>query len=298
MGNIRDYLILIRIPNLFTIPSNVMVGFSQLVLLNNANWTTLLILIVTSLLLYTVGIVLNDYIDRQIDRRERPTRPLPSGRISARSALILVLVATLSSILAAAYVSSLTLIIVLIIIGTILAYDYWLKSSTFGHFVMALSRVFNIVLGFSPLLFLPFSNNNDLIRIVVILSSMFIYVFTISYLSKFETGALSKKINYTVSVPSISTIPILLALFTIMGYFKLDLLFILPIFIGMLLITFGKRYLRLGTNEAGHIVRNLVLSIIILDSLFISGSIGLVYGLSLLVLLIPAIILARKFYVT
>jgi 4-hydroxybenzoate polyprenyltransferase len=298
MGNIRDYLILIRIPNLFTIPSNVMVGFSQLVLLNNANWTTLLILIVTSLLLYTVGIVLNDYIDRQIDRRERPTRPLPSGRISARSALILVLVATLSSILAAAYVSSLTLIIVLIIIGTILAYDYWLKSSTFGHFVMALSRVFNIVLGFSPLLFLPFSNNNDLIRIVVILSSMFIYVFTISYLSKFETGALSKKINYTVSVPSISTIPILLALFTIMGYFKLDLLFILPIFIGMLLITFGKRYLRLGTNEAGHIVRNLVLSIIILDSLFMSGSVGLVYGLSLLVFLIPAIILSRKFYVT
>jgi heme O synthase-like polyprenyltransferase len=298
MGNIRDYLILIRIPNLFTIPSNVMVGFSQLVLLNNANWTTLLILIVTSLLLYTVGIVLNDYIDRQIDRRERPTRPLPSGRISARSALILVLVATLSSILAAAYVSSLTLIIVLIIIGTILAYDYWLKSSTFGHFVMALSRVFNIVLGFSPLLFLPFSNNNDLIRIVVILSSMFIYVFTISYLSKFETGALSKKINYTVSVPSISTIPILLALFTIMGYFKLDLLFILPIFIGMLLITFGKRYVRLGPNEAGHIVRNLVLSIIILDSLFMSGSVGLVYGLSLLVFLIPAIILSRKFYVT
>jgi heme O synthase-like polyprenyltransferase len=298
MGNIRDYLILIRIPNLFTIPSNVMVGFSQLVLLNNANWTTLLILIVTSLLLYTVGIVLNDYIDRQIDRRERPTRPLPSGRISARSALILVLVATLSSILAAAYVSSLTLIIVLIIIGTILAYDCWLKSSTFGHFVMALSRVFNIVLGFSPLLFLPFSNNNDLIRIFVILSSMFIYVFTISYLSKFETGALSKKINYTVSVPSISTIPILLALFTIMGYFKLDLLFILPIFIGMLLITFGKRYVRLGTNEAGHIVRNLVLSIIILDSLFMSGSVGLVYGLSLLVFLIPAIILSRKFYVT
>jgi 4-hydroxybenzoate polyprenyltransferase len=298
MGNIRDYLILIRIPNLFTIPSNVMVGFSQLVLLNNTNWTNLLILIVTSLLLYTVGIVLNDYIDRQIDRRERPTRPLPSGRISARSALILVLVATLSSVLAAAYVSSLTLIIVLIIIGTILAYDCWLKSSTFGHFVMALSRVFNIVLGFSPLLFLPFSNNNDLIRIVVILSSMFIYVFTISYLSKFETGALSKKINYTVSVPSISTIPILLALFTIMGYFKLDLLFILPIFIGMLLITFGKRYVRLGTNEAGHIVRNLVLSIIILDSLFMSGSEGLVYGLSLLVFLIPAIILSRKFYVT
>jgi 4-hydroxybenzoate polyprenyltransferase len=298
MGSIRDYLVLIRIPNLFTSPSNVIVGFSQLVLLNNANWATLLILILTSLLLYTVGIVLNDYIDRQIDRRERPTRPLPSGRISARSALVVVVVATLSSVLAAAYVSSFTLIIVLTIIGTIIAYDCWFKSSTFGHIVMALSRVLNIVLGFSPLLFLPFSNNNDLIRITVILASMFIYVFIISYLSKFETGALTKKINYPFALLSISSIPVVLVLFTITGYFKIDLLFILPIFIGMLLVTFGKRYIRFGANEAGKIVKNLVLSIIILDSLFVSGSIGLVYGLSLLVFLIPAIILSKRFYVT
>jgi 4-hydroxybenzoate polyprenyltransferase len=212
--------------------------------------------------------------------------------------LVVVVVATLSSVLAAAYVSSFTLIIVLTIIGTIIAYDCWFKSSTFGHMVMALSRVLNIVLGFSPLLFLPFSNNNDLIRITVILASMFIYVFTISYLSKFETGALTKKINYPFALLSISSIPVVLVLFTITGYFKIDLLFILPIFIGMLLVTFGKRYIRFGANEAGKIVKNLVLSIIILDSLFVSGSIGLVYGLSLLVFLIPAIILSKRFYVT
>jgi 4-hydroxybenzoate polyprenyltransferase len=298
MGSIRDYLILIRIPNLFTTPSNVIVGFSQLVLLNYANWPTLLILILTSLLLYTAGIVLNDYVDRQIDRRERPTRPLPSGRISTRSALIIVVVATLSSVLAAAYVSPFTLIIVLTIIGTIIAYDCWFKSSTFGHIVMALSRVFNIVLGFSPLLLPHFSNDNDLIRIAVILASIFIYVFTISYLSKFETGAPTKKINYTFVMLPISSIAVVLVLFTITGYFKLDLLFTLPIFIGMLLITFGKKYLRLGANEAGQVVRNLVLSIIILDSLFVSGSIGLGYGLSLLLFLIPAIILSKRFYVT
>jgi 4-hydroxybenzoate polyprenyltransferase len=298
MGSIRDYLILIRIPNLFTTPSNVIVGFSQLVLLNNANWATLLILILTSLLLYTAGIVLNDYIDRQIDRRERPNRPLPSGRISTRSALIFVLVAMLASVLAAAYVSPFTLIIVLTIIGTIITYDCWLKTSNFGPMVMALSRVFNIVLGFSPLLLLPFSNQNDLIRITVILVSMFIYIFTISYLSKFETGAPIKKINYTFAMLSISSIAFVLVLFTITGYFKVDLLFILPIFIGMLIITFGNRFARFGANEAGQIVRNLVLSIIILDSLFVSGSIGLVYGLSILLFLIPAIILSRRFYVT
>jgi len=65
-----------------------------------------------------------------------------------------------------------------------------------------------------------------------------------------------------------------------------------------LIITFGKRFARFGANEAGQIVRNLVLSIIILDSLFVSGSIGLVYGLSILLFLIPAIILSRRFYMT
>jgi len=42
----------------------------------------------------------------------------------------------------------------------------------------------------------------------------------------------------------------------------------------------------------------LVLSIIILDSAFMSGTLGFAYGLSLLVLLIPAAIISRRFYVT
>jgi 4-hydroxybenzoate polyprenyltransferase len=298
MGSIKDYFILIRIPNLFTCPSNVLVGFAQVGLLNSASSASLLLLILVSMLLYTVGIVLNDYIDRQADKRDRPSRPLPSGRITARSAVIFIILATLSSVLVAAYVSSFSLFTVFSILGTIIAYDCRLKSSNLGHLAMALSRVLNIVLGFSPMLFLPFSDSNDLIRIVVILACMFIYVFTISYISKFESSAPSKQANHKFVMISIFSIPSVLTLFTVAGYFKTDLLFLLPIFIGVLVYTLGNRRVRSGINEAGPIVRNLVLSIIILDSLFMSGSAGLAYGLGLLIFLIPAVVLSRKFYVT
>ena len=36
-------------------------------------------------LLYTGGMYLNDAFDRESDRRERPERPIPSGRVTARS---------------------------------------------------------------------------------------------------------------------------------------------------------------------------------------------------------------------
>jgi hypothetical protein len=75
-------------------------------------------------------------------------------------------------------------------------------------------------------------------------------------------------------------------------------LLLLPIFVGILIFTFGKIRIRSGLSEAGPIVRNLVLSIVVLDSLFMSGSAGLAYGLGLMVFLIPALLLSSKFYVT
>jgi hypothetical protein len=46
-----------------------------------------MVLPLASACLYAGGMALNDYADRRIDARERPERPIPSGRISARNAL-------------------------------------------------------------------------------------------------------------------------------------------------------------------------------------------------------------------
>jgi hypothetical protein len=42
----------------------------------------------------------------------------------------------------------------------------------------------------------------------------------------------------------------------------------------------------------------MVLSIIILDSAFVAGTAGLVYGLATMLFIVPALLLAKKLYVT
>lgn len=298
MGTIRDYLALVRFPNLFTIPSNIMVGFSQLVLFPEARMENLLLLTITSILLYVVGIIINDYRDLELDRKERPDRPLPSGKISRRSALAIAFIATILAIILATFVGISSLLLAVILLITIVAYDCWLKNNILGYFTIALARVFNVVLGCSPGITILITNQNDLARISVILVSTFLYVTAISYMSRIEVEPSPKKSNFQISVVLLSLVPAILTYFTLMGFFKWDLFLSLVIFVGMLVKSLVRKYGSSNPKVIRKIVRNLVLSIIILDSAFMSGTLGFAYGLSLLVLLIPAVIISRRFYVT
>jgi len=298
MGTIRDYLVLIRFPNLFTIPSNIIVGFSQLVLFPEAGIENLLLLMTTSILLYVVGIIINDYRDLEIDRKERPDRPLPAGKISPRSALAFVFVAAISAIFLATLVGIPSVLLAVILLITIIAYDCWLKNNFLGYFAIALARVINVVLGYSAGITLLISNQNEITRLSVILISTFLYVTAISYISRKEVESSPKKSNFQISIVLLSLIPAILTFFTLSGIFKWDLFLSLIIFIGMLIKSLVGKYGSPNPEVTKKIVRNLVLSIIILDSTFLSGTLGFAYGLSLLVLLIPAVILSRRFYVT
>ena len=298
MGTIRNYLALIRFPNLFTIPSNIIVGFSQLVLFPEAGMENLLLLMTTSILLYVVGIIINDYRDLEIDRKERPDRPLPAGKISPRSALAFVFVATISAIFLATLVGIPSVLLAVILLITIIAYDCWLKNNFLGYFAIALARVINVVLGYSAGITLLIINQNEITRLSVILISTFLYVTAISYMSRIEVEPSPKKSNFQISVVLLSLVPAILTYFTLMGFFKWDLFLSLVIFIGMLIGSLVRKYGSSDPKVIRKIVRNLVLSIIILDSAFMSGTLGFAYGLSLLVLLMPAVILSRRFYVT
>jgi hypothetical protein len=45
-------------------------------------------------------------------------------------------------------------------------------------------------------------------------------------------------------------------------------------------------------------IKIMILSIVILDSVFISGLVGIIAGMSILMLLVPPILLGRRLYVT
>ncbi len=85
---LRAWLELLRLPNLFTLPGDVLAGMA-LVSLGSAlpAPSRIAAAVACSLALYALGLILNDITDVTEDRVERPHRPLPSGRISSRAAL-------------------------------------------------------------------------------------------------------------------------------------------------------------------------------------------------------------------
>jgi len=111
---LRDFLELARISNLPTVWSNVFLGLlaGKFVLIQTialsrnqhppasaehfldalaSHFPTFIflffLLALAMSLIYTGGMILNDYLDRGVDAVERPGRPIPSGRISAGVAL-------------------------------------------------------------------------------------------------------------------------------------------------------------------------------------------------------------------
>lgn len=76
------WLQLARISNLPTVFSNVLVGAAMASTSHAPDWPQVLLTITAVSLFYVGGMALNDLMDRNIDRAERPQRPIPSGALS------------------------------------------------------------------------------------------------------------------------------------------------------------------------------------------------------------------------
>ena len=91
-GSMGAWLELMRIGNAPTVVSNVLAGMA--IGLHSrlsgipVPWGTGLLLIAGAAMVYVSGMVLNDAFDARIDARERPGRPIPSGRVGALRAQV------------------------------------------------------------------------------------------------------------------------------------------------------------------------------------------------------------------
>ncbi len=78
----KAWLQLARISNLPTVFSNVLVGAAMASTSHAPDWPRVLLTIAGASFFYIGGMALNDLMDRDIDRVERPQRPIPSGTLS------------------------------------------------------------------------------------------------------------------------------------------------------------------------------------------------------------------------
>ena len=296
--SVRDYLVLVRLPNLFTLPSNILVGIAAISSLafTLTSFIQFLLLVTISVLLYCVGIVLNDLYDFDIDKKARPNRPLPSGKISRRSAIGLVAIFSTLALILSLLVSFSTLVISSILFLTIFGYDKYLKNTHAGPFTIASARVMNILLGTS-VSFRSVDSYSQIVTLTFVLIITFVYVSLIGFISRCEVHGFSDNAKLLLPPAIVAIIISSIILFSLMGFFKLESLIMLSLFSFIMLITFSRIYRR-DSGRTQQIVRNMILSIIVLDSTFLTGIIGIELGLAVLILMGPLLVLANKMYMT
>jgi 4-hydroxybenzoate polyprenyltransferase len=334
---LRQYLLLIRAPNLFTVPSNIMSGYFALTPATNADLGQLISLIISSVFLYISGIVLNDYFDIEVDRKERPNRPLVSGRITKRSALIIAWASIITANILAFLTSWASLVISASLTAVIIAYNYRLKRNAVSNpLTMASARFLNVVLGGSSALGLSLIMHQNHMVLVFVGFSLFLYTAAISVLSRKEIADPenpSLRSSWVAIAISFSIVFVVIALILaigLLGYFQIGFILNLLLFSSLMTVTFLRLIIKIriltspigkiekeqqynvrmgdqkGRNriywkaalEIQNTIKVMVLSIVILDSIFLSGLAGIHYGMATLLLVIPPIYLGRKLYVT
>jgi 4-hydroxybenzoate polyprenyltransferase len=296
--NFKDYLLLIRLPNLFTLPSNILVGFAiaSALTLTFTSFVQVLLLVTISIFLYCVGLVLNDLFDYNIDKKERPDRPLASGKISRKVAIVLVTIFSVTALSLSLLVSVLTFGISLVLIALIFGYDKYLKNTQAGPFTIAAARVMNVMLGTSAS-FNSIDSFPQFVILVFVLTITFVYVSLIGFISKYEVQGFSENIKLYLIPVIIAGIISSIMLFTFTGFFKYESLIILALFLFIMV----KALYRIQKKDSIGIqqcIQKMIMSIIVLDSTYLSGIRGLEVGLPVLLLTAPLLILSRKMYMT
>ncbi|MHB8969308.1 MAG: UbiA family prenyltransferase [Pirellulaceae bacterium] len=157
-STLLDYLRLFRLTNVFTAIADVTMGF-LFVQGTLRPWPVFLTLAAASSLLYTAGMVLNDVGDVELDRQERPHRPLPAGRVALAVARRLGWVLLISGMLCGTLAGLLGLVdnapvwrsglVATLLAGCIVLYDGGLKRTPAGPLGMGACRLLNVLLGMS-----------------------------------------------------------------------------------------------------------------------------------------------------
>jgi 4-hydroxybenzoate polyprenyltransferase len=143
---LRDVIELVRAPAALSVPGDAVAGAAAAGALGPGTAG----LAAASVCLYWGGMAANDWADREVDAKERPGRPIPSGRVTPGTALGVAVGLTAAGLgLAALTGGRRALGVAAPLAGAVWAYDLWLKNTSAGPFAMAACRGLDVMLGAS-----------------------------------------------------------------------------------------------------------------------------------------------------
>jgi 4-hydroxybenzoate polyprenyltransferase len=151
--NLLTWLQLLRLANVLTAVADVAMGY----LVTHGDLQPgghFALLVLASSLLYLSGMVLNDVFDANVDARDQPQRPIPSGRVSLRAATAVGWAMLASGVLVAWFVSFIDGdwrpgVVATLLAVCVVLYDAVLKRTPLAPVAMGACRTLNVLLGMS-----------------------------------------------------------------------------------------------------------------------------------------------------
>jgi len=250
-----------------------------------------ILLCISTIGLYGGGVVFNDVFDAELDKVERPERPIPSGVITAKQGASFAIILLLAGILTAFLVNIISGAFAISISFAALVYDKWGKhNALLGPLNMGLCRGLNLLLGVSILT--PQLGAYWYVSIIPI-----IYIASITMISRGEVhGGKSKSLYFAGFLYILVAASILFISFNNKNVLLTCIfLFLFLLMIFAPLIKAAKE--PVGKN-LGKAVKAGVIALILLNASW-AAAFGAIWVALLIVLLLPlSLYLAKKFAVT
>src|SRR5262245_13729627 len=300
MNALAPYARLVRLPNLPTALADIALAALAVGALPE-RWVGFLLLLSSSACLYMAGMVFNDVFDAEEDRRERPDRPIPSGQVHAREAVLLGVVLLVFGVLFAFAAGSALVqlgqatswvrppLVALLLVVAILAYDGGMKHTALGPAVMGLCRFLNVMLGVTIAGGFPWPVSPHLAAVVGL------YIVGVTTFARGETG-ISRKSHLAVAAGVI--LVALIAALALPVHRPVDtasplfvyLLVALGFFVGF---PIARAIQQPTPSRVQAAVKRCLMGLILLDAVLATALAGTV-GLVVLVLLAPSLWLNRQ----
>jgi len=283
---------LIRPSNTLTAISDVLAGVALACLVVQAalpDAISLIVISISSMLLYVGGIVFNDVFDAKLDAIERPERPIPSGRTPKTSAVLLASTAFILGCLLSLFINYHTFFIALAIAGMCLLYNRYAKHHfIMGPIVMGACRGLNLLLGLS---FFPEALSYWPIGLIPV-----VYIASVTNISRGEVYG-NNKTAMLVSVFLYAIVVLTLLSFTFISKNYFALVFIAA-FVFMIFRPLLKALRSLDPMDVRSAVKSGVLALILMNASWIAISGFWLLALGVCVTLPISIFLAKRYAVT
>ena len=289
MSDLRDYAQLVRLPNLPTALADICLGALATAALPK-HALAFVSLLVASACLYSAGMVWNDYFDLEQDRRERPFRPLPSGRITRKQAARLGGALMAAGVLLALPAGMTSMWVALCLVGAIFAYDGWLKRTLAGPLAMGTCRFLNVLLGVSVCGSLVWPLGVHLALVVGL------YIVGVTWLARTEARVSNQNALRGAAAVMLASLVLALPLPVFLPPEEHSS-FLFPYLLVALAFLVGVPIVRAIANPTpGYVqaaVKRALICLILLDAVLATGTAGIA-GLAILLLLVPSLYLNRK----